>query len=189
MGYTPGTLCPAWTLCMLAAGTQPSQITKLLSWKCHTQARKKCHTQVLDNIRPVPSFKSHFTLHRLIFRTVWSRDIVQMQFAMQTSFQLLERRTFGNMKNRKLGLCMEAEGQGRFWHCCCLVFMHDSWTCFHDNSKTPWPALQHLLPWQLLTSLSCLAGSTRNKYTMDSYNKHHCFDTVAKRKWIVAFWE
>lgn len=32
-GYTPGILCPAWTLCRLRAGTQPSQIIVLLSWK------------------------------------------------------------------------------------------------------------------------------------------------------------
>lgn len=32
-GYTPGILCPAWTLCKLAAGTQTSRTTRLLFWK------------------------------------------------------------------------------------------------------------------------------------------------------------
>lgn len=32
-GYTPGILCPAWTLCKLGAGTQPSRTTRQLFWK------------------------------------------------------------------------------------------------------------------------------------------------------------
>lgn len=57
---TPGILCPTWTPCRLAAGTQPTQIAKRLSWEEaeHKQEMLDLHT----NICPLCKLQSSFML-------------------------------------------------------------------------------------------------------------------------------
>lgn len=155
MDYTPGTLCPAWTPCMLAAGTQPSQITRLLSWKKqHTNRKKRSHIKRLCSLETTSDL-SHFFARHFYTAACKYYNCLKLRYCSRTNLQC----EFGYTKLQIY--CMQAEGQDRFWHCCCLVFMHASWTCFHDNGKTLWPALQHLLPWRPLAGLSCLGGSSR----------------------------
>lgn len=77
--------------------------------------------------------------------------------------------------------CTQTEGQDRSWHCWCLVLLHGSRTCCHDNGKTLWPALQHLLPWQPLACPNCHPEKKIIKYMLDSFNKHHHYDTVLNK--------
>lgn len=152
MDYTPGTLCPAWTPCRQAEGTPPSQITRPLSWKWrHTNRKKQCHTQtsvLFGDIRRVSFLADTFTLRLVIVKTVWSRDILRDQSAMQSSFQRSKLQTLGcNVtESRKLHLNLLHTSWGAEQAPTLLLFGTYAWKL-------------NLFPWQWQNPMACSAAS------------------------------
>lgn len=156
MDYTPGILCPAWTPCTLAAGTQPSQITRLLSWKWQThkqgerqKKKNQCHTQTSvfswDDIWLALLLTEIFTQWLVIVLTAIQQ---RRKSAMQTSFQhLKQQRLCCNLtENTKLYLNLLHTNRGAEQVLTLLLFGTYAWKL-------------NLFPWQWQNPMACSAAS------------------------------